>query len=292
VNHQIIILDFGSQVTQLIARNIREANVYCTIQPYHQAIEWHDNIKGVILSGSPASVYANDAPSVDVKAIASKVPVLGICYGAQLIASTFGAKVQNCDSREYGRANLEIIEEVSDIFSGIKTGTTVWMSHGDTITELPAVATLLAKTESIPVAAFTINECANPIFGLQFHPEVTHSTDGKKMIQNFVLKVCEVTPTWTPNSYVEETTTALAAQIGNNKVIMALSGGVDSTVAAMLIHKAIGDNLYCIFVDNGLLRKDEFEQVLVSYKTLGLQVKGINASEAFYNQLAGITNPE
>jgi GMP synthase (glutamine-hydrolysing) len=292
LNHQIIILDFGSQVTQLIARNIREANVYCTIQPYHQAIEWHDGIKGVILSGSPASVNQHEAPFVDVQAIANKVPILGICYGAQLVAQQLGGLVQNSDSREYGRASLHITESACPLFKNIEANTVVWMSHGDTITKLPATATVIAKTESIPIGGFQLINLAYPIYALQFHPEVTHSAQGKQMIQNFILDVCKTATTWTPNSYVTETVAALKQQIGDSEVIMALSGGVDSTVGAMLISKAIGEKLHCIFVDNGLLRKDEFDQVLINYKTLGLHVKGVDASAIFYKELAGVSDPE
>jgi GMP synthase (glutamine-hydrolysing) len=292
LNHQIVILDFGSQVTQLIARNIREANVYCTIQPYHEAIQWTENIKGVILSGSPASVNGANAPLVDVAAIAAKVPVLGICYGAQLTAQSLGGNVQNSDTREYGRAHLQIVQTDCPLFTNVPQQSTVWMSHGDTITALPAQAQIIAATDTIPIAAYQLMHLANPIYALQFHPEVTHSQHGKIMIQNFVLHICKVTASWTPNSYVAETVRTLQQQIGSNEVIMALSGGVDSTVAAMLIAKAIGSNLHCIFVDNGLLRKDEFEQVLINYKTLGLDVKGVDASAIFYKELSGVSEPE
>jgi GMP synthase (glutamine-hydrolysing) len=292
LNHQIIILDFGSQVTQLIARNIREANVYCTIQPYHQSIDWHDGIKGIILSGSPSSVNAHNAPLIDVQALANKAPVLGICYGAQLTAHTLGGKVQNSDMREYGRAALHIQDESCAIFNKIPNNTAVWMSHGDSITALPADATIIATTPTIPIAAFAIHSQEHPIFGLQFHPEVTHSEHGKQMIQNFVFDICKIEATWTPNSYVAETVASLKTQIGDSEVIMALSGGVDSTVGAMLISKAIGEKLHCIFVDNGLLRKDEYEQVLINYKTLGLHVKGVDASAIFYKELTGVSDPE
>jgi GMP synthase (glutamine-hydrolysing) len=292
LNHQIIILDFGSQVTQLIARNIREANVYCTIQPYHEPIIWNDNIKGIILSGSPASVNGVHAPNIDVKDLASKVPVLGICYGAQITASTLGGKVENSDMREYGRAHLNILDTNCALFKNIPNQTTVWMSHGDTITALPTGATIIATTDTIPIASYSLLNFANPIYALQFHPEVTHSEHGKQMIQNFVIDICKTKATWTPNSYVAETVASLKKQIGDSEVIMALSGGVDSTVGAMLISKAIGEKLHCIFVDNGLLRKDEFEQVLINYKTLGLHVKGVDASATFYKELFGVSEPE
>jgi GMP synthase (glutamine-hydrolysing) len=289
---QIIILDFGSQVTQLIARNIREANVYCSIQPFHQPIQWTEEIAGVIFSGSPASVYADNAPKVDLAAIAAKVPVFGICYGAQFIAQSIGGTVQNCDSREFGRSVLNITKEQHPLFANIPNNNQVWMSHGDTITQLPEEASIIAHTESIPVAAFEVKSFANLVCGVQFHPEVTHSEYGKQMIKNFVLHICGTDASWTPKNYVNETVQQLQTQIGDSKVIMALSGGVDSTVAAMLISKAIGDRLQCIFVDNGLLRKNEFEQVLINYKTLGLNVKGIDAKEKFYTELDGISDPE
>ncbi len=292
LNHQIIILDFGSQVTQLIARNIREANVYCTIQPFHEPIVWNKNIKGVILSGSPASVNAENSPYVNVLEIASKVPVLGICYGAQLTAHTLGGKVENSDMREYGRAQLNIKDHACPIFKNITNHPQVWMSHADTITQLPNDAVIIADTDTIPIAAYQITTLENPIYALQFHPEVTHSEHGKQMIQNFILDVCHANPTWTPNSYIEETVALIKKQVGDNEVIMALSGGVDSTVAAMLISRAIGEKLHCIFVDNGLLRKDEFEQVLINYKTLGLHVKGVEAAATFYKELAGVSDPE
>ncbi len=291
-NDSIVILDFGSQVTQLIARSVREANVYCTIQPYYTPIEFTPNVKGVILSGSPFSVYAPEAPMVDVAAIAAKVPVMGICYGAQLTAHVFGGKVQNSDSREYGRAHLNIIDAACPLFININNGTQVWMSHGDTITAAPSNATIVAQTDRIPVAAYTINTEPNPIYGVQFHPEVSHSEGGRQMIANFVTKVCNCAGDWTPDSYITETVESIKQQVGSKKVIMALSGGVDSTVAATLIHKAIGENLYCIFVDNGLLRKNEFEQVMIGYKTLGLNVQGVQVADMFYKEMAGVSNPE
>lgn len=290
---KIIILDFGSQYTQLIARNIRELNVYCEIIPFHQNINFeNENIKGIILSGSPCSVNQEDAPWIDVQHFVKQVPILGICYGAQLTTKIFGGNVEKSNSREYGRAHLKTINRQHAIFKGIEVDNIVWMSHADTITELAPNATSIATTANIPVAAFEINDSPNPLIGLQFHPEVTHSQHGNEIIKNFVIDICRCKQDWTPNNYIEDTVKHIQQQVGEQKVIMALSGGVDSTVAAMLIHKAIGKNLYCIFVDNGLLRKNEFEKVLHDYEILGLQIKGVDASEQFYNELAGITDPE
>lgn len=290
---KIIILDFGSQYTQLIARNIRELNVYCEIIPFHQNINFeNENIKGIILSGSPCSVNQEDAPWIDVQHFVKQVPILGICYGAQLTTKIFGGNVEKSNSREYGRAHLKTINRQHAIFKGIEVDNIVWMSHADTITELAPNATSIATTANIPVAAFEINDSPNPLIGLQFHPEVTHSQHGKEIIKNFVIDICRCKQDWTPNNYIEDTVKHIQQQVGEQKVIMALSGGVDSTVAAMLIHKAIGKNLYCIFVDNGLLRKNEFEKVLHDYEILGLQIKGVDASQQFYNELAGITDPE
>jgi GMP synthase (glutamine-hydrolysing) len=289
---KILILDFGSQFTQLIARVVREANVFCEIVPFQKDIVFDDHLKGVILSGSPCSVNEADAPVVNVKAIAEKVPVLAICYGAQLTAKLYGGVVAKSNKREYGRAMLNIVRE-SELTEGVSTTSQVWMSHSDTIQKLPLGFELLGKTESIPVAAF-VNESAavNKIYGVQFHPEVYHSTEGKKIIDNFLVKVCGCKKDWTSAHFITETVEQLKAQLGNAKVVMGLSGGVDSTVAATLLHKAIGENLYGIFVNNGVLRKDEFEEVLNIYKQLGLNVKGVDASEHFYTKLAGKVLPE
>jgi GMP synthase (glutamine-hydrolysing) len=288
---QIIILDFGSQYTQLIARAVREANVYCEIMPYHKEIVFHENLKGIILSGSPHSVNEENAPMVDVERMVNKLPLLGICYGAQLTAKKLGGTVNKSAKREYGRAHLDI-KQTDQLLAGINNHSQVWMSHSDSIVALPQGFELLATTDSIPIAAFKSNAFANALYGIQFHPEVYHSTDGKKMLHNFLVNVCGCTQDWTAASFVEETVRALKTKLGNSKVIMALSGGVDSTVAATLIHKAIGTNLYGIFVDNGLLRKDEFQQVLDTYKTIGLNVKGVNAQQLFYDRLAGKSDPE
>lgn len=290
---KILILDFGSQYTQLIARSIRELNVYCEIQPCTKPIDYSSAIKGVILSGSPYSVNDEFAPKPDLIAIASKVPVLGVCYGAQLIAQSTGGVVGKSAHREYGRAHLDNIV-VDPLFEAIENGSQVWMSHSDSVKELAASLTCIATTASIPVAAFKAVEgfTAFPMYGIQFHPEVTHSLQGKQLIKNFVVGICACQQNWTPDGFIESTVAAIKKQVGNGKVVMALSGGVDSTVAATLIQRAIGDNLYCIFVDNGLLRKDEFTQVLEGYKQLHLNTKGIDARHRFYTALAGESDPE
>jgi GMP synthase (glutamine-hydrolysing) len=292
MTEKILILDFGSQYTQLIARAVREANVYCEIIPFHKEIVYSQELKGVILSGSPFSVNDEKAPQVDIKHIAGKHPMLGLCYGAQLISTYFGGRVEKCEKREFGRAILQKSTE-DTLLQEVPDTSQVWMSHGDSILALPENSTLLATTNSIPVAAFKITEPeCNDIFGLQFHPEVYHSEYGKKIIQNFLYKICGCKGDWTPAHFITDTINALKAQIGDKKVVMGLSGGVDSTVAATLIHRAIGKNLYGIFVDNGVLRKDEFESVLKTYEQLDLNVKGVDASKVFYDALAGLTNPE
>lgn len=292
MTEKIIILDFGSQYTQLIARAVREASVYCEIQPFHKPITADPGIKGVILSGSPFSVNDPQAPVVDVDAIRKQWPVLGICYGAQLTAKLAGGEVSKSDKREYGRAYLQIKSSAA-LFEHVGSPSQVWMSHSDSIKSLPTGYEILGTTESIPVAAFmNIQEGLNPVYGLQFHPEVYHSTDGKRVLQNFLVGVCQCSQDWTPAHFISDTIEALKAQLGNSKVVMGLSGGVDSTVAATLIHKAIGDRLYGIFVDNGLLRKNEFNQVLDTYRKLGLNVTGVDASEHFYTRLAGRELPE
>lgn len=292
MTEKILILDFGSQYTQLIARAVREANVYCEIIPFHKQVEIDASLKGIILSGSPFSVNEQNAPMVDVAALVAKRPVLGICYGAQLTAKCFGGRVEKSNKREYGRAQLH--KQQDDVLlAGVSEKSQVWMSHADTILELPAGFEMLATTESIPVAAFKTNgQFNNPLYGLQFHPEVYHSAEGKKIIKNFLTTICGCSQDWTPAHFVTDTVAALKKQIGDRKVIMALSGGVDSTVAATLIHKAIGKNLFGIFVDNGVLRKDEFEQVLKTYDEIGLNVKGVDAKDLFYKELAGKTDPE
>lgn len=289
MTEKILILDFGSQYTQLIARAVREANVYCEIIPFHKKFDLDPSLKGIILSGSPCSVNEEGAPDADVQHFITKVPVLGICYGAQLTAKRYGGKVEKSSKREYGRAMLQRKEE-DHLFAGVSAETQVWMSHSDTVKELPAGFELLATTESIPVAAF--RKSGFPLYGVQFHPEVYHSKEGKKVLFNFLVGICGCSQDWTPAHFITDSVEALKKQIGGRKVIMALSGGVDSTVAATLIHKAIGKNLYGIFVDNGVLRKDEFQNVLGTYNKIGLNVKGIDAKEHFYTKLAGKTDPE
>ncbi|MEO7049097.1 MAG: glutamine-hydrolyzing GMP synthase [Ferruginibacter sp.] len=289
---KILILDFGSQYTQLIARVVREANVYCEIIPFQKEIIYDPMLKGVILSGSPFSVNEAGAPSVDIKAIAAKVPVMGVCYGAQLTAKLFDGIVDKSNKREYGRASFSITKK-DELFNDVAETSQVWMSHSDTVKKLPEGFELLGTTESIPVAAFKSNTIAeHPVYGLQFHPEVYHSTEGKKIIKNFLINTCGCKQDWTSAHFITDTVAALKEKLGNSKVVMGLSGGVDSTVAATLIHKAIGENLYGIFVDNGVLRKNEFEEVLEIYKKLGLNVKGVNAREHFYKKLSGKVLPE
>ncbi len=287
---KIIILDFGSQYTQLIARRVRELNVYCEIHPFNHLPEFDASVKGVILSGSPYSVRQEDAPQVDFQSLNARFPVLGVCYGAQYIAQhSPGGEVKPSSTREYGRANLEFISE-SPLTQQIPLNSQVWMSHGDTITSVPDNFEILASTETVKVAAFHVT--GTQIYGIQFHPEVTHSTDGKQLLENFLVQICGCTQDWTADSFVEATIAGLKEKLGNDKVVLGLSGGVDSSVAAVLLHHAIGTNLHCIFVDNGLLRKNEFQQVLDSYEHMGLNVRGIDARERFLSQLAGIRDPE
>jgi GMP synthase (glutamine-hydrolysing) len=293
MTEKILILDFGSQYTQLIARAVREANVFCEIIPFNKPVEYSPNLKGIILSGSPFSVNDKEAPEVSVDALMKNVPVLGVCYGAQLTAKQFGGKVEKSNKREYGRAVLHI-EKEDALFQNLTPASQVWMSHGDTILKLPKEFELLATTESIPVAAFRhVNDpSSRPLYGLQFHPEVYHSIEGKKILHNFLINICSCKQEWTPAHFITDTVDALKEKIGNRKVVMAISGGVDSTVAATLISRAIGEQLHGIFVDNGVLRKDEYENVLTTYKKLGLNVKGIDAKKLFYNRLKGKTDPE
>lgn len=291
MTEKILILDFGSQYTQLIARAVREANVFCEIVPFNKTVEFSPGLKGIILSGSPFSVNEKNAPEVPIRQLAEKVPVLGICYGAQLTAKQFGGRVEKSKKREYGRAVLHLQKEDA-LLEQMTTNSQVWMSHADTILELPDGFELLATTDSIPVAAFKKNHDHSALYGLQFHPEVYHSIEGKKVLKNFLVNICHCSQDWTPAHFITDTVNALKEQIGDRKVVMAISGGVDSTVAATLISKAIGKNLHGIFVDNGVLRKDEFETVLKTYKNLGLNVKGIDARKKFYKQLEGKSDPE
>lgn len=290
MHETILILDFGSQVTQLIARRVRELNIYCEIHPWNKAPELTDNVKGVIFSGSPFSVKQDGAPKPDVTKYTSQRPVLGICYGAQLLAETHGGEVVRSTHREYGRANLVSVEATNKLMKEVPLNSQVWMSHGDTILNPGNGAKIICSTEDVACAGYQFE--GKDVYGVQFHPEVYHSTDGKQLLQNFAIDICGCTQDWTPSQFVEETVSQLKTQLGNDKVIMGLSGGVDSSVAAMLVHKAIGENLICIFVDNGLLRKNEYEDVLHSYKDMGLNIKGVDAKEKFYSALAGLTDPE
>jgi GMP synthase (glutamine-hydrolysing) len=288
---KILILDFGSQYTQLIARAVREANVYCEIIPYHKKIEFDDSLKGIILSGSPFSVNDENAPIVSVQELNAHVPVLGICYGAQLTAKQFGGSVANSNKREYGRALLHKQQD-DTLLHDVTELSQVWMSHADTILDLPQGFDVLATTETIPYAAFRKNGYSLPLYCLQFHPEVYHSIEGKKILHNFLVNVCHCAQEWTPAHFISDTVERLKKQIGRRKVVMALSGGVDSTVAATLINRAIGKKLFGIFVDNGVLRKNEFEEVLATYKKIGLNVTGIDAKKVFYKKLKDKTDPE
>ena len=287
---KILILDFGSQYTQLIARRVRELNVYCEIHPFNKIPEIDADVKGVILSGSPASVRDEDAPKPDLSQIKGKLPLLGVCYGAQYLAYAYGGEVEGAPSREYGRAMLSVVAPEDPLMHGLPSPTQVWMSHGDSITSVPANYEVIGSTEDVKYAAYHIG--GEMTWGIQFHPEVFHSTDGPKLLSNFVMDICGCAGTWSPASFIDSTVAELKEKIGDDKVIMGLSGGVDSTVAAVLLHKAIGHNLHCIFVNNGLLRANEFEDVLASYQGMGLNVTGVDASERFYNDLKGVTEPE
>lgn len=294
MNEKIIIIDFGSQYTQLIARAVREATVYCEIIPFHKQFNYDPTIKGIILSGSPFSVNDENPPLVDIQKLNEKYPVLGICYGAQLTAKQFGGKVEKSNKREYGRAHLSITQQDNVLFDGVSTHSQVWMSHGDSILALSNEFDIIATTETIPIAAFAKKDNGlHSLHALQFHPEVFHSIEGKKIITNFLVKLCKCSQDWTPNAFVQEAIHHIQQQVGNDgHVIMALSGGVDSTVAATIIAKAIGSRLHGIFVDNGLLRKNEFEQVLETYKQIGLNVTGVDRKQLFYNALKDKSDPE
>lgn len=290
MQQKILILDFGSQYTQLIARRVRELNIYCEIHPYNDFPQPDENVKGVILSGSPFSVRDENAPVPNLENIKGKMPLLGVCYGAQFLAQLGGGEVLPSKIREYGRANLSMVNDAHPILKDVPVGSQVWMSHGDTIKVIPEGYEIICSTSDVEVAGYHIQ--GEDTFAIQFHPEVFHSTDGSTILKNFVVGVCGCTQDWTPDSFVETTVANLKAQLGDEKVVLGLSGGVDSSVAAMLLHKAIGENLYCIFVDNGLLRYKEFEAVLDQYKGLGLNVKGVNSKDRFYKDLAGVSDPE
>ena len=287
---KIIILDFGSQYTQLIARRIRELNVYCEIYPFNHFPAPDKTVKGVILSGSPFSVRDKNAPYPNLKDIKGKLPLLGVCYGAQYLAHNFGGEVMPSNSREYGRANMIFLNNNDELFNGVNPGTQVWMSHGDTIARIPDSYKITGSTNDVKVGAFHIN--GEQTWGIQFHPEVYHTSDGKKILENFVTGICGCQGDWTPDSFVESAMMAVREKVGNEKVILGLSGGVDSSVAASLLNKAIGKNLTCVFVDNGLLRKFEYEKVLESYLGMGFNVIGVDASDRFLDQLDSISDPE
>ena len=289
MQNKVLILDFGSQYTQLIARRVRELNIYCEIHPYNKLPKQIDSFDAVILSGSPFSVRSDDAPRPDLSKIKGKIPLLGVCYGAQYLAHFGGGEVAPSDTREYGRANLMMIID-DPLFENISQGSQVWMSHSDTIKSLPDDGLFLASTDDVHFAAYRIE--GETTYGIQFHPEVYHTTDGKQLLQNFLFSIAGLTPDWTPSSFAEMTIAALKEKIGDDHVVLGLSGGVDSTVAAILLHKAIGPQLHCIFVNNGLLRKNEFADVLTQYEGLGLNVKGVDASDRFLSALAGVSEPE
>lgn len=287
---KIIILDFGSQYTQLIARRVRELNVYSEIHPYNKPPQIDSDVVGVILSGSPCSVRDDAAPQIDLSAIKGRLPLLGVCYGAQYLAHNFGGLVAASNSREYGRAALSKVDAANPLIESLSENSQVWMSHGDTIVNIPDNYQIIASTEDVPVAAYQI--MGEQTWGIQFHPEVYHSTEGTKLLRHFLVDICGCRQEWTPASYVESSIAALREQLGDDKVVLGLSGGVDSSVAAELLHRAIGVNLTCIFVDMGLLRGGEFESVLESYKTMGLNVIGVRAGDKFLSDLRGVTEPE
>jgi len=292
MKEKILIIDFGSQYTQLIARRIREFDVFSEIVSCYKVPALSDDVKGVVFSGSPFSVKDEKAPKLNLKDFIGKCPVLGICYGAQMLTHVLGGRVDKSNKREYGKANLKNVNGQAAILKGIDEGSQVWMSHADSILSLPDNAVKIAETADIPFAAFELKGYEKPVFGLQFHPEVYHTKQGKTIIENFVLGICGCQQNWTSKAFAESTIDDIKRQVGDDKVILGLSGGVDSSVAAMLIHRAIGSNLHCIFVDNGLLRQNEFDEVLESYKDLGLNIKGVDASAQFLNALAGVSEPE
>ena len=290
MQNKVLILDFGSQVTQLIARRVRELNIYCEIHPYNSEKYNFSDYKAVILSGSPHSVRGEDAPKIDLSEVKGKKPLLGICYGAQYLSHFFGGEVGASNTREYGRANLSFLDHSNPLFDEIKEGSQVWMSHSDTILHLPENCECIASTEDVKNAAYHVK--GEDTYAIQFHPEVYHTTDGSKLLENFLVKIAAVAQEWTSANFVETTVKEIQDKVGNDKVVLGLSGGVDSTVAAVLLNKAIGENLYCIFVNNGLLRKNEFQTVLKRYEGMGLNVKGVDASGRFLKELEGLEDPE
>ena len=290
MQNKVLIIDFGSQYTQLIARRIRELFIYCEISPFNNLPSDMDQFKAVVLSGSPFSVNQTDSPDIDLKMIMGSKPIIAICYGAQLVAKKFNGSVKNSNSREYGRANLSFIDEGCSLFEGISINNQVWMSHGDTISKLPTGAKVIASTNSVSNAAYSIEEYN--LYALQFHPEVFHTKNGLKIFENFFIKELSFIQEWNPESFIDRSVDYLKSKLKNDKVILGLSGGVDSSVASVLLDKAIGDNLYCVFVNNGLLRKGEFDEVLKQYEGMGLNVKGVDSSDLFINALKGVSDPE
>ncbi|MDR0939375.1 MAG: glutamine-hydrolyzing GMP synthase [Mediterranea sp.] len=290
MQEKIVILDFGSQTTQLIGRRVRELDTYCEIIPYNKFPKDDPSVKGVILSGSPFSVYDKSAFKLDLDELRGRVPILGICYGAQLMAYTYGGKVEPAGTREYGRAHLSKLHAADPFFNGVRPGTQVWMSHGDTITALPQGFEKIASTDEVDIAAYRVT--GESIWGVQFHPEVFHTEDGMRMLRNFVVDACGCKQDWSAASFIESTVAELKTRLGDDKVVLGLSGGVDSSVAAVLLNRAIGKNLTCIFVDHGMLRKNEFRNVTHDYECLGLNVIGVDASAKFFDELAGVTDPE
>ena len=290
MQNKVLIIDFGSQYTQLIARRIRELFIYCEISPFNNLPSDMDQFKAIVLSGSPFSVNQTDSPDIDLKMIMGSKPIIAICYGAQLVAKKFNGSVKNSNSREYGRANLSFIDEDCSLFEGINLNNQVWMSHGDTISKLPSGAKVIASTNSVSNAAYSIEEYN--LYALQFHPEVFHTENGLKIFENFFIKELNLIQEWNPESFIDRSVDYLKSKLKNDKVILGLSGGVDSSVASVLLDKAIGDNLYCVFVNNGLLRKGEFDEVLKQYEGMGLNVKGVDSSDLFINALKGVSDPE
>ena len=290
MQNKVLIIDFGSQYTQLIARRIRELFIYCEISPFNNLPSDMDQFKAVVLSGSPFSVNQTDSPDIDLKMIMGSKPIIAICYGAQLVAKKFNGSVKNSNSREYGRANLSFIDEGCSLFEGISINNQVWMSHGDTISKLPTGAKVIASTNSVSNAAYSIEEYS--LYALQFHPEVFHTKNGLKIFENFFIKKLNFIQEWNPESFIDRSVDFLKSKLKSDKVILGLSGGVDSSVASVLLDKAIGDNLYCVFVNNGLLRKGEFDEVLKQYEGMGLNVKGVDSSDLFINALKGVSDPE
>jgi GMP synthase (glutamine-hydrolysing) len=290
VQEKILILDFGSQYTQLIARRIREINVYCEIYPFNHFPVPDISVRGVILSGSPYSVRDGNSPKPDLSGIKGIIPLLGVCYGAQLLVQSYGGEVLPSRTREYGRANLVDLDNTDPLFANIRQGTQIWMSHGDTIERIPEGYEIIGSTLDVKAGAYKIDN--EKTWGIQFHPEVYHTTEGIQMLKNFVVDICGCSQNWTPGSFVETTINDLKKSLGNDRVILGLSGGVDSSVASLLLHRAIGSNLTCIFIDNGLLRKGEYTKVIKSYKGLGLNVIGVRASDRFIDSLEGVSDPE